>query len=425
MCKALWISHTSIPLVPASPNYFPPANHSDVKPLSDDYYVSGDEDLVEEEDPYHSPRFLGQGGFGSVDEVYKRSDALQVRFARKRYRQPNIHTSQRQKILDELRKEANILRNISFRHVVELVKCYTWKEQFCIIIAPVADTNLGEFLSNLDFIAIGAERDKAREVALQWPCCLIRAIDYLHEMRIRHRDIKPSNILIKGGTIFLIDFGISKIVAEDDTTGSTGPVGPHTYTYSAPEILSDNDVRRGLATDIYALGCVFLELCTALIAPPGSRADSANHRLRRTATLAYARNETAILQWILHIWAHWSLLVRGKLTDDEYARFGGSLPDLLFIMLDPGPKKRITARQLVAMIITPRLYYFDSLNITGCIACRVTNGFEDTNLRLHSEFKDTDDLKYAKNPKHALEMLPAPDWESTKREWLRSHVLWK
>ncbi|KAH0558684.1 hypothetical protein GP486_004667 [Trichoglossum hirsutum] len=378
----------------------------------------------DEEDPYHSVSFLGQGGFGSVDEVFKRSDLSQTRYARKRFKFSRFPPSQRQELANEIVKEADIIRTLCFRHIVRLVESYTWKAQFCIVMSPVAETNLGQFLSEIDSMEIGAERNKARELVLQWPGCLIRAIDYLHEMRIKHRDIKPSNILIKQGVVYLTDFGTSKAIAENETTGTTGPVGPHTYAYSPPEVLSNDGARRGRATDIFSLGCIFLEISTTLLAPPSSREAFTKLRLERTQTLAYAHNEKTILHWILHLWAHWSLVVRGKCTDDDYAHLGGSLPDLAFMMLDPNPAQRITARQLVAMITTPRLYYFATTNAAACSGCRVAEGFEDTNLPLHSEFKDPDDLKYAHNPSHALKILPALDWESTKKEWLKSHMWW-
>ncbi|KAF2737956.1 kinase-like protein, partial [Polyplosphaeria fusca] len=141
-----------------------------------------------------------------------------------------------------------------------------------IIMLPVAECNMSDYLTTLDAMELGTERDELRRRALQWPGCLIRAFDYLHDKRTKHRDVKPSNILIKGGTVYLADFGISKMVDGDETTGSYGYVGAHTRNYSAPEVLEEEDeTRRGRSVDIYSLGCIFLELATVLIAPPHSR----------------------------------------------------------------------------------------------------------------------------------------------------------
>ena len=373
-----------------------------------------------EDDPYQTIAFLGQGGFGSVEQVYYLGDRQRL-YARKRLNQNHILQSRRLETIREVIKEAKIIKRYQHHHIVKLVETYQWGDQFCVVMTPVAETDLNKYLMRLDELGPSPERKSMRELILHWPVCLIRALDFLHEMRIKHRDIKPSNILVKNGQVLLTDFGLSKVVPADDTTGTTGPVGAHTRIYSAPEVLTSKS-PRGRAVDIFSLGCVFLELCTALLAPKGSRDQFFQLCWSRSSSLSYANNEELILHWIWFLWAHWSNSVKGKRQDDKIARKGGALPDLAFLMLDPDAEKRITTRQLMALIATPRLYYFRSFNKLTCEECRLEDGYEDPHVPLHSEFKDTDDLTYAEDPKHALRNLPAPDWESAKRAWLAKHM---
>ena len=75
-----------------------------------------------------------------------------------------------------------------------------------------------------------------------------------------HRDLKPANILVDDKRLLLADFGLSRIVDSQETSGSTAPniVGD----FIAPEH-EDKDFTRnpiGRSSDIWAFGCVTLML---------------------------------------------------------------------------------------------------------------------------------------------------------------------
>ena len=80
----------------------------------------------------------------------------------------------------------------------------------------------------------------------------------LHENQIVYRDIKPDNIMVlRDGTVKLIDFDISKIYrqqGEKDTT-VLGTVG-----YAAPE--QYGEAQSDKRTDIYAVGVLMNEMLT-------------------------------------------------------------------------------------------------------------------------------------------------------------------
>jgi hypothetical protein len=86
------------------------------------------------------------------------------------------------------------------------------------------------------------------------------ALDYAHRQGIIHRDIKPSNILIdREGNAFVSDFGIARIVADQQLTISGAIVG--TPNYMAPEQaqgIGQVDYRA----DIYALGVILFQMLT-------------------------------------------------------------------------------------------------------------------------------------------------------------------
>lgn len=95
-------------------------------------------------------------------------------------------------------------------------------------------------------------------------CTVGEAVQYAHRNLVVHRDLKPSNILVTPeGTVKLLDFGIAKVLAEDEKdqdTGLTHGGRPMTPFYAAPEQFRSEPVTT--ATDVYSLGVVLYELIT-------------------------------------------------------------------------------------------------------------------------------------------------------------------
>ncbi len=83
------------------------------------------------------------------------------------------------------------------------------------------------------------------------------AVGHAHANLVVHRDLKPSNILVTAdGQVKLLDFGIAKLLQEndeDDYTALTGAGGGAlTPDYASPEQIKGEDITT--ATDVYALG---------------------------------------------------------------------------------------------------------------------------------------------------------------------------
>jgi serine/threonine protein kinase len=110
-------------------------------------------------------------------------------------------------------------------------------------------------------------RTPAEALALLKP--VFEAMAYAHEEGIAHRDIKPANMILvpgrRGTTPRLLDFGIAKIMAEDEGVG-TGHTRTQTVMqafspkYASPEQIGGT--RTGPWTDIHALGLIVTEVLT-------------------------------------------------------------------------------------------------------------------------------------------------------------------
>jgi serine/threonine protein kinase/autonomous glycyl radical cofactor GrcA len=206
-------------------------------------------DFNEESDiPFKKIKRLGQGGFGVVDKVMRDSQY----YARKTF---TLSKFKKSKMQDEISHEIAIANAIDHIHAVRIVETYACDLEYAIILEPVADGNLEEYLHDMND---GTRDDHFLEMIPKWFGCLAGGMAYLHARNIHHRDIKPQNILYLGGHILFTDFGISKEFKEKTLTGRTQAQG--TRDYWAPEL--DEARRPGRKADIFSLGVVFLEMLT-------------------------------------------------------------------------------------------------------------------------------------------------------------------
>ncbi|KAI8629560.1 kinase-like domain-containing protein [Xylariaceae sp. FL1651] len=157
-------------------------------------------------------------------------------------------------------KELEIMTKMKHNHIAAYVGHFKRQDQVGIVMYPLAICNLAQLLKHLAKAEASCITNM-RHVLLAAMGCLSSAVMYLHHsQKVKHKDIKPENILVdRFGSVHLADFGISKqYKRKTDTDGCT----PFTEMYAAPEVVKQQS--RDLSSDIFSLGCVFLEICTIL-----------------------------------------------------------------------------------------------------------------------------------------------------------------
>ncbi len=83
----------------------------------------------------------------------------------------------------------------------------------------------------------------------------LQALAYLHRRGIIHRDLKPGNVMVEGGRVKVLDFGVS-MLRQHDAEDAHLIVG--TLGYMAPELLGGTPASE--ASDLYAVGMIAYEL---------------------------------------------------------------------------------------------------------------------------------------------------------------------
>ncbi len=92
------------------------------------------------------------------------------------------------------------------------------------------------------------------------------AVDFAHSRRVIHRDLKPQNIMIGGfGEVYVMDWGLAHLLGDEAEGGQLAG----TPLYMSPEQARARAEALAPASDIYALGLIFFELCTLETAIPG------------------------------------------------------------------------------------------------------------------------------------------------------------
>lgn len=289
--------------------------------------------------PLVQGRFLGHGAMGGVYETHCKGVAV----AWKRH-------FCRKKIGDQERREIEILKKLSHKHIIRLVGTYTHKQFLGLLLYPVAICDLATFFEDFEILRSGEPLDVVQDErfrSLGLPCglentvhisaflsatmgCLANAMEYLHSQQIRHKDLKPSNILLSRDQLWLTDFGsatdFSMLSQSATENGERG-----TPKYFAPEVAQYRP--SGRAADIFSLGCIFLEIVT--LSQKGSLKDL--KALRPSMDTSYQAN--------VHRSRDWLNLLQLKSARNRHL--------LLEIerMLDPEPERRPSAAELHKTLI--------------------------------------------------------------------------
>ncbi len=98
--------------------------------------------------------------------------------------------------------------------------------------------------------------------AVEFIIQILQALKHAHRKGVIHRDIKPQNIMVvEGGAIKVMDFGIAKIPDAQTVTMVDHAVG--TIYYISPE--QARGQRIDSRSDLYSLGIMFYEMLTGTL----------------------------------------------------------------------------------------------------------------------------------------------------------------
>ncbi|KAJ7617184.1 kinase-like domain-containing protein [Roridomyces roridus] len=200
------------------------------------------------------------GGFGDVYKAMYQGSAVALKLLR------GIQSSKQQHVLRQFRREALVWKRLCHPNIVPLLGID--KETFdpfpCMVSPWMPNGTVIEYLSKF-------QHSQRQKIVDQLIPEIAQGLAFLHEQNVVHGDLRGSNILVNGaGHACLTDFGLSVIT--DMTASSQTNHGHGSVRWMAPEVFQppeDYDLEttaRRSPSDVYAFGCVCLELHTGL--PP-------------------------------------------------------------------------------------------------------------------------------------------------------------
>lgn len=198
---------------------------------------------------YRIEEILGQGGMGSVYRAIDENLGVEVAV------KENLFTTE--EYARQFRREAVILASLRHPNLPRVTDHFVIDDQGQYLVMDYIE---GEDLrQRMDRVGVISE-----EEAIIIGAAICDALTYLHSRTqpIVHRDIKPGNVKITSdGHIYLVDFGLAKIVegGQVTTTGARAM----TPGYSPPE--QYGTARTDHRSDLFSLGATLYAALTGAI----------------------------------------------------------------------------------------------------------------------------------------------------------------
>ncbi len=189
---------------------------------------------------------IGRGGMG---RVYKAEDKeLNINVALKMIR-PEYSSNPR--FIQKFKEETLLARSISHENVIRIHDIGDVDDIKFISMDYIRGQSLKELIHTSGTLAV----ETTTKITEQ----LCRGLEAAHKKGVVHQDLKPRNIMIDSdGKAYIMDFGVAKSLAADETRPSKGIIG--TPPYLSPEQAKKEKIDQ--RSDIYSLGIIIYEMLT-------------------------------------------------------------------------------------------------------------------------------------------------------------------
>jgi len=201
--------------------------------------------------PYELREKIGEGGMGTVYRAVRDDEAFHREVAVKLIAYGPISEEARRR----LRVERQILAALDHPWIAQIFDGGTTDSGVPYLVMEYVQGEPIDRYCERQGLSIRQRVELFRKIC--------EAVHCSHQNLVVHCDLKPSNILITAaGEPKLLDFGIAKLLRQDEAAGREGPVGaarrPLTPEYASPEQLRGETLST--VSDVYSLGVLLYKL---------------------------------------------------------------------------------------------------------------------------------------------------------------------
>lgn len=201
---------------------------------------------------YTVVKLIGRGGMGSIYKVFDNTlkEEVALKLLLPQFAKDPM-------IVDRFLNEARIARKLSHPNIVRVHDIGIAGNILYISMEYIEGKSLRGILESM----LPGQRLPLKQILIYFDQ-LCSALEYAHQFTV-HRDIKPENVMVTPqNTVKLMDFGISKLMADTRLTGVSVVMG--TPFYMSPEqVRNSRDVDA--RSDIYSCGIMLYEILTGQV----------------------------------------------------------------------------------------------------------------------------------------------------------------
>eukprot|EP01060_Flectonema_neradi_P009536 TRINITY_DN16795_c0_g1_i1.p1 TRINITY_DN16795_c0_g1~~TRINITY_DN16795_c0_g1_i1.p1 ORF type:complete len:603 (+),score=73.81 TRINITY_DN16795_c0_g1_i1:51-1859(+) len=191
---------------------------------------------------------IGQGTFGAVYTctAADSTDPLVIKLIS----MESMTDNDQEACLTEVEVLAQLVK-YNCNYLVRYITSFVSEESLCLVMEYADGGNLRQYLKE-------NEDGLTTTQIVTFTACIATALHYVHLSNILHRDLKSANIFLNGRHCKIGDFGLSRVLTNPGSLAKSVVGTPY---YVSPEMCNGKPYNS--KTDLWSLGVIIFEMCTA------------------------------------------------------------------------------------------------------------------------------------------------------------------